>query len=150
MDLQVQFLNKENEADAIAIIKSGLTQHWGSYDPSFNPDVTALFNHYGDRLMTFWQAEKMVGTAAYYPKDAETVFVTRVSVIEHLQGYGIGSRIMSLLEQHVVELGYKFAELETTTNWEPVVNFYLKLGYTVTRVQDEDTYFVKRLHAEII
>lgn len=145
MDLQVQPLSKENEAAAIAIIENGLAQHWGSYDPAFNPDVTHLFDHYGDRLLTFWLGGKMVGTAAYNPKNAETVFVTRVSVLEQLQGQGIGGRIMHLLEQHVVKLGYKFAELETTTDWEQVVNFYLKLGYTVTHVQDGDSYFWKPL-----
>ena len=145
MDLQVQSLSKENEAAAIAIIEKGLAQHWGSYDPSFNPDVTHLLEHYGDRLLTFWLDGEMVGTAAYNPKDSETVFVTRVSVVESLQGQGIGGRMMGLLEQHVAELGYKFAELETTTEWTNVVIFYLKLGYTVTHIQDGDTYFRKQL-----
>ena len=144
-NLRTEPLHKANEAQARAIIEAGLTQHFGSYDASFNPDVTDLLAHYKNRLLTFWLNGEMVGTGAWKVKDEETVFFVRISVVEKLQGKGIGGQIMHLLERHVASLGYKFAELETTTTWDKVVRFYQKIGYTITHQQDEDTYFHKVL-----
>ena len=143
--IQVKPLDKTNEAQAQAIIEAGLTQHWKVYDSSFNLDVSDLLNHYEDRLMTFWLNGEMTATGAWIVLNPETVFFVRVSVVEKLQGKGIGSQVMTLLEQHVATLGFKFAELETTTDWDQVVRFYLKLGYEITHELDGDTYFRKAL-----
>ena len=145
MELIQKHLTAEHESEARQIIEVGLTQHWGTYDASFNPDVTHLLAHYGDRLLTFWLNGEMVGTAAWGEVDAQTVFFTRVSVLEKYQGQGLGGRIMQMAEQEVAELGYQFAELETTTDWDQVVRFYLKLGYVMTHELDGDSYFRKAL-----
>ncbi len=145
MSLQVKPLDKANAAEAQAIIEAGLTQHWGVYDPSYNLDVSDLVTHYDDRMLTFWLDGEMVGTGGWIVLSEETVFFVRVSVLEKRQGQGTGTQIMALLEKHVAQLGFKYAELETTTDWTNVVRFYQKIGYTITHEQDEDTYFRKQL-----
>ncbi len=145
MNVRFTKLDKESEKEAKNIIISGLEEHWGSYDPSFNPDITNLLKTYGANCLTAWIEDLMVGAGCWYQKDMKTAFICRMSVHSKFRNRNIGSLMLSEIEQRIKNRKYQTIELETTSEWKKVIRFYLKNGYRINREFNGDTYFIKDL-----
>ena len=78
-----------------------------------------------------YEDQKAIGGGALRRYDDETVELKRVFVHTEYQGRGIGSRLVSLLIEWAVELGYKRMILETGELLAESCAVYRKLGFKV-------------------
>lgn len=138
-------LTPKREALAKEIIIDGLENHWGEYDPSYNPDVTHLCDYYGSNMKLALYQGRVIGCFGWKSVNPATVELVRVSVERLFQKQGVGALLVQHAEAQFKLLGYKDVVLETTTHWRAVVRFYLNAGYKITHSADGDTYFCKRL-----
>ncbi len=75
--------------------------------------------------------DKLIGGGAIRRYDDENIELKRVFVHVEYQGQGIGSRLVSLLIEWAVELGYKRMILETGELLAESCAVYKKLGFKV-------------------
>ncbi len=78
-----------------------------------------------------YEGKKAIGGGAIRRYDDENVELKRVFVHTEYQGRGIGSRLVSLLIEWAVELGYKRMILETGELLAESCAVYKKLGFKV-------------------
>lgn len=78
-----------------------------------------------------YEGNKAVGGGAIRRYDAETIELKRVFVHREYQGQGIGSRLVVLLMEWAVELGYQRMILETGELLVESCAVYKKLGFQV-------------------
>ncbi len=78
-----------------------------------------------------YEGNRVIGGGAIRRYDDETIELKRVFVHTEYQGRGIGSRIVSLLMEWAVELGYKKMVLETGELLTESCAVYKKLGFQV-------------------
>ena len=76
-----------------------------------------------------YEGKRVIGGGAIRRYDDETIELKRVFVHTEYQGRGIGSRIVSLLMEWAVELGYKKMVLETGELLAESCAVYKKLGF---------------------
>ena len=78
-----------------------------------------------------YEDDKVIGGGAIRRYDDENIELKRVFVRPEYQGRGIGSRLVSLLMEWAVELGYKRMLLETGELLAESCAVYKKLGFKV-------------------
>ena len=78
-----------------------------------------------------YEGKRVIGGGAIRRYDDETIELKRVFVHTEYQGRGIGSRIVSLLMEWAVELGYKKMVLETGELLAESCAVYKRLGFQV-------------------
>ena len=78
-----------------------------------------------------YEGKRVIGGGAIRRYDDETIELKRVFVHTEYQGQGIGSRLVSLLMEWAVELGYKKMVLETGELLAESCAVYKKLGFQV-------------------
>ena len=78
-----------------------------------------------------YEENRVIGGGAIRRYDDETIELKRVFVHTEYQGQGIGSRLVSLLMEWAVELGYKKMVLETGELLAESCAVYKKLGFQV-------------------
>jgi GNAT superfamily N-acetyltransferase len=128
------------------LILAGLKEHWGILDYSLNPDLNDIAAAYVDGLfLTAWQDSRLAGTGALLPGSEACFQVVRMSVEQRWRRQGLGQQILSGLEDAAKKMGAKRLVLETTAEWQEVIQFYLHSGYQIMYSRDGDTYFEKEL-----
>ncbi len=133
-----------DQAACKALVLVGLQEHWGTLDPSLNPDLNDIAASFaGGLFLTAWLGDRLVGTGGYLPTGADTIQISRMSVDRSLRRQGIGRQILAGLLQHARSAGYRRAILETTATWQEVIAFYQRNGFTITHYQDGDVYFTR-------
>lgn len=70
-----------------------------------------------------------VATCRFYPLDEGFAMIGRVVVLPEYRGKGLGRRVINEAEDWLRELGFSCAAVESR---DVAVEFYQKLGYTVT------------------
>ena len=78
-----------------------------------------------------YEENQVIGGGAIRRHDDETIELKRVFVHTEYQGRGIGSRLVSLLMEWAIELGYKKMVLETGELLAESCAVYKKLGFQV-------------------
>lgn len=78
-----------------------------------------------------YEGEKVIGGGAIRRYDDENIELKRVFVHTEYQGRGIGSRLVSLLIEWAMELGYQRMILETGELLTESCAVYKKLGFKV-------------------
>ena len=141
-----------DQAEARALLLSGLVEHWGFLDASKNPDLEDIASSYAEGFFLVARQEAwLVGTGALLPTAEPTTWqVVRMSVAKDLRRSGLGRQILSALEQEARQRGVRRLILETTAAWQEVISFYLRCGYQILEAQGEvqtteDVYFEKCL-----
>jgi putative acetyltransferase len=140
-----------DQAEARALILSGLVEHWGFLDLAKNPDLEDIACSYAQGFFLVARQEgRLVGTGALLPTpDPFTWQVVRMSVARDLRRGGLGKQILSALEQAARQRGARRLILETTATWQGVISFYLRCGYQILASEEacapEDVYFEKWL-----
>ena len=70
-----------------------------------------------------------VATCRFYPLDADSAMIGRVVVLPEYRGKELGRRVVEEAESWLRDLGFSQAVVESR---DVAVEFYQKLGYTVT------------------
>ncbi|TYZ59232.1 hypothetical protein PybrP1_010852 [[Pythium] brassicae (nom. inval.)] len=81
--------------------------------------------------------DEIIGTIAYERKAARDGEVRRLSVKSSFRRFGIGRVLVSHLEQWAKAHGFASVSLNTGTVMHDAVHFYKKIGYAVTKVENE-------------
>ncbi len=125
-----------------ALVLAGLAGHWGTLDPSKNPDLNDIAATYRDAyFLVAKQAGVVVGCGALVPCTPEAAEVVRMSVAASVRRQGFGRRILSALCAEARARGCRRVLLETTQTWSEVIAFYQSFGFRITHYQDGDVYF---------
>ena len=132
-----------------ALVLAGLADHWGTLDPSKNPDLNNIAATYkGAYFLVAKQEGKVVGCGALVPRSPDTAEVVRMSVATAARRQGLGRRILSALCAEAKARGFRRVMLETTQTWSEVIAFYQGFGFRITHYKDGDVYFELLLDKE--
>ena len=145
--LEILSFEPQHQGQVKDLIEDNLRRLWGGLDRTKNLDIQDIAAHYNPRWFLVALHEKqVVGCGAMIPSSKdEEVQIVRMHTRHQAQGTGIGSKILSELEQIAKHQGYKIAILETTSTWTDAIHFYNSRGYQITHKDAEDTWFIKRL-----
>jgi putative acetyltransferase len=124
------------------LILTGLTEHWGTLDPTKNPDLDDIAITYaGATFLVARNGDRIIGTGALVPRQNGEAEVVRMSVAADCRRQGVGRMILQELVCRARQAGCRRVVLETTGTWQEVIAFYLRFGFTITHYQSGDVYF---------
>jgi len=140
--LTIQPFRPEDQEAARDLILSGLGEHWGTIDPTKNPDLADISASYsGAYFLVARCGGTIAGTGALIPRENGIAEIVRMSVSAEMRRRGLGRMILGRLVDRARELGCRRVILETTAAWHEVIAFYEKNGFHVTHFSDGDIYF---------
>jgi putative acetyltransferase len=146
METIIRPFHEADQAVCKALVLAGLEEHWGTLDPTLNPDLNEIAASFRSGcFLTAWRGADLVGTGGFVPAGADCVQISRMSVRRDLRGQGLGRRILQCLLSEAHQRGLRRVILETTETWQDVVRFYLGAGFHITHRLDGDIYFEQNL-----
>jgi len=135
-----------DQCAAKALILAGLLEHWGTLDPTLNPDLDDIATSYKDAtFLVACDGSRIVGTGVLKPRETDAGEIVRMSVAGDMRRRGLGRRILDALIADARDRGYARIILETTQTWAGAIAFYQNAGFEITHHQDGDVYFVMDL-----
>jgi GNAT superfamily N-acetyltransferase len=146
-DLRFEELGPHNQHEARGLILAGLAEHWGSVDPTLNPELDDMVQSYGHgrTVVVRGAAGTVVGTATILPRPGNRAEILRMSVATEVRRQGLGRRMVTELLATARQWGADCVVLETTSAWSEVVQFYLSCGFAITHTEagdfGDDTWF---------
>ena len=144
--LSLRPFRPEDQSAVKALILAGLKEHWGTLDPSLNPDLDDIATTYADAtFLLACQGSRIVGTGVLKPRDTDAGEIVRMSVAGDMRRRGLGRRILDALIADARDRGYARIILETTQTWAGAIAFYQNAGFEITHHQNGDVYFVMEL-----
>lgn len=146
--LSLRPFRPEDQCAVKALILAGLKEHWGTLDPTLNPDLGDIASTYADAtVVVACQSDRIIGTGVLKPQGegARVGEIVRMSVATDCRRRGIGRQILNALIEAGRERGYARIILETTQTWDGAIAFYQAAGFQITHHQDGDVYFVMQL-----
>jgi putative acetyltransferase len=147
-DITISPFKPDDQAEVKALILAGLGEHWGTIDPTLNPDLNDIATTYaGATFLVAWLAGSVVGTGALVPRAQGRAEIVRMSVAASLRRHGLGRRILTELIAAARTAEYRQITLETTDTWSEVIAFYQRCGFHITHYQGGDVYFAMDLMA---
>lgn len=136
-----------DQAATKQLILAGLVDHWGTLNPTLNPDLNDIAQSYqGETFLLAVQGDDIVGCGALIEEEGDVGYgrIVRMSVKKTHQRQGIGQRILKHLETAARQRHFHTILLETTETWDDAISFYLANGYKITHHQNGDTHFEKK------
>lgn len=132
----------EDQAAVKALILAGLKEHWGTLDPTKNPDLNDIAHTYANAtFLVAWEGDRVIGSGALVPRENGTAEIVRMSVAADQRRKGVGRQILQKLCEQAKRNGYERIVLETTETWAEVIEFYQRFGFQITHYLDGDVYF---------
>lgn len=142
--ITIKKFKKEYQDRCKEIILKGLEEHWGWLNKNLNTDLNDIASSYKqDIFLTAWIDDTLIATGAAKIQENGIAQIVRMSVLKQHRSKGIGQQLLNSLTCEVSKIGIKKIILETTTEWEKVVQFYLKNGFKKTNIKGKDTFFEK-------
>jgi GNAT superfamily N-acetyltransferase len=138
-----QFTSADQEA-VRALVLAGLQDHWGTLDPTLNPDLDDIGGWYGSRDGHTIVAEidgRIVGTGTMHRVDDQTGVLVRMSVSRDQRGKGVGKALVRALADEAKKRGYARLICETTDTWQDAINLYVATGFAIVDQRDGDYHF---------
>jgi ribosomal protein S18 acetylase RimI-like enzyme len=141
-EIILRLFHPEDQAAVKALVLAGLKEHWGTLDPTMNPDLNDIAQTYANAtFLVAWQNDEIIGTGALVPRSNDTAEIVRMSVAADHRREGIGRKILQRLCEQAKLTGCKQIVLETTETWTEVIEFYQRFGFQITHRLDGDVYF---------
>jgi ribosomal protein S18 acetylase RimI-like enzyme len=136
-------------ADAVAVqqlLIAGLTERWGHYVPSLNPDIGALPRVSPGSLTLVAKVDGvLVGTGTLRPLAGGRGEIVRMSTTLNRRRTGIAALVLRELLAHAQTKGMQEIVLETTSSWDSAIALYTKRGFIKTHELAGDSHFALRL-----
>ena len=144
--VEIHPFRAEDQEAVKRLILAGLVDHWGTLDPSKNPDLNDIAASYaGAVFLVAWHDGCVAGTGALVRRSADVGEIVRMSVAGPLRRHGLGRAILRRLIDQAAALGYRRLILETTETWQEVIAFYQGFGFRHTHTLGKDAYFALEL-----
>lgn len=125
-----------------ALIIQGLTQRWGNYDASFNPDLEHFADSYQQAVVLVAKIDDLIIGCGVLLKEADTVGrIVRMTVCAERQRTGVGRKILAALLAAAKAAGYSEVLLETTSTWTSAVAFYSACEFVPSKLESGDQHF---------
>jgi putative acetyltransferase len=141
-DITILPFQSEYQSEVKNLVLAGLVEHWGTLDPTKNPDLDDISRTYADGMfLVAWQNDQIIGTGALLPMSNDTAQIVRMSVAASMRRKGVGREILQKLCEQAKNDGYKRLVIETTDTWNEVIQFYTQFGFQITHYLDGDVYF---------
>lgn len=131
-----------------ALIIQGLTQRWGKYDASFNPDLEQFADSYQQAVILVAKIDDLIIGCGVLLKEADTVGrIVRMTVSADHQRTGVGRKILAALLAAAEVAGNSKVLLETTSTWTSAVSFYCACGFVPAKVENGDQHFCQVINS---
>ncbi len=125
-----------------ALIIQGLTQRWGKYDASSNPDLEDFADFYPQATVLVAKVGDLIIGCGVLVKEDDTVGrIVRMTVRADHQRAGVGRKILAALLAAAKTAGYREVVLETTSTWTSAVDFYSACGFLPSKLESGDQHF---------
>lgn len=139
-DLVIRAWKHQDRLPCIELVSSVLMEYGLAWDPLIaDRDVVDVENAYGEG--EFWVIEdtktsQVVGTGAFYgspQRGAGAVEIRKMYLDRAVRGRGLGSFLLSALEQRAFQLGYSNAFIETASVLKEAHTMYTSKGYVSSK-----------------
>jgi ribosomal protein S18 acetylase RimI-like enzyme len=137
-----------DQAAVRTLVLAGLQDHWGTLDPTLNPDLNNIADWYASLDGYTVVAEiddQIVGTGTMHRADDQTGVLVRMSVSRDHRGRGIGKALVSALADRARLRGYSRLVCETTDTWQDAIALYRATGFTIIDQRNGDYHFEMQL-----
>lgn len=140
----------KDQIPAKELIQAGLREYFGFIDETLNPDLDDIALSFNDGCFLVGEIDsQLAATGGYKPLNDSTVKIERVSVHSKFRRLGLASQILNALVLEAKKAGYKRIVLETTSDWNQAIEFWLKNGFRITHVEDSgawsETWFERQI-----
>ncbi|AFY82934.1 GNAT family N-acetyltransferase [Oscillatoria acuminata] len=132
---QIRSWQPGDRTDAAAVIQSVLAEYGLNWDPlEADRDVLEVETAYHNTGGEFWiiaQADKIVGTAGYYPvpRGNNAVEIRKMYLLPEVRGQGLGKFILKQLEDAIAKRHFSEIWIETASVLTEAVQLYERNGY---------------------
>ena len=134
------------QAEAAALINTGLGEHFGHIDESMNPDLFDIHRHYlAEVFLLAFVGGQLVGTGALTTVDNQVGQISRMHTAAAARRQGVASRILRALEQRARTRHLKTVILETNLDWDDAIALYNCHGYKELARNEEGIRYAKSL-----
>ena len=126
------------------LILTGLGEHFGFIDETYNPDLDDIAANYIEPGHTFAVAEigtELVGTGALITEREGTGRLVRMSVSRKYRRKGIGRALVAYLLNIARQQGFTRVVVTTEPDWEDAIGLYRHCGFIEYQRDDADVYF---------
>ncbi len=153
---QIRSWQPSDRNAAAEVIRSILGEYGLGWDPTgADGDVIEVEKAYHKTGGEFWviaQADKIVGTAGYYPvvRGNNAVEIRKMYLVPRVRGQGLGTFLLEQLESAIASREFSEIWIETASILTEAVQLYERNGYLpATGVETArcDRIYVKRLQA---
>lgn len=146
----IRKFESKDQIPAKALINAGLGQYFGFVDETLNPDVDDIALSFVHGCFLVGEIDgTVVATGGYKPFNDETVKIERVFVDSKLRRLGLASQLFTSLVSEAKRAGYKRMILETTSDWDSAIDFWLNNGFQITHIDDSglwsETWFEREI-----
>jgi len=137
-----------DQAATKKLILAGLAEHWGTLDPTLNPDLNDIVHSYqNETFLLAVQDGEIIGCGALITEKGMAGYgrIVRMSVKKENRRQGLGQLILHHLQLAAKQRHFQKIVLETTQTWLDVVAFYQANGFKIIGQQDGDTHVEKAI-----
>jgi ribosomal protein S18 acetylase RimI-like enzyme len=140
-EIAFRLFRAEDQERVRNLVLSGLADHFGTLDPTMNPDLLDIAANYVDAGAVVVVAElddEIVGTGTLIQEGERAGRLVRMSAVRSIRGRGLGKRLVSHLLEAARARGYSEVFVETNHDWEDAIGLYRACGFTDLGVWDGD------------
>lgn len=146
----IRKFESKDQNSAKALVLSGLGEYFGFIDENLNPDLDDIALSFVDGCFLVGEIEgELVATGGYKPFDSQTIKIERVSVNSKCRRLGLASQLFTALMSEAKKAGCKRVVLETTSDWDMSIKFWLRNGFRITHVDNSgewsETWFEREI-----
>ena len=146
--MKIRPFQPQDQAAIKRLILDGLVEHWGTLDPTLNPDLDDIASSYaGETFLVAIDRERIIGCGALVKEAGKGGYgrIVRMSVKNENRRLGIGQEILQQLQISAQQRKFSKIVLETTETWYKAINFYQANGFKIIGYQNGDVHFEKVL-----
>jgi len=145
---QIRPFRPTDQSAAQQLILDGLQEHWGTLDPTLNPDlndITASYLQAGHAFFVVEEDGALIGTGGLLNEAPGVGRIVRVSVSPAQRRRGLGRAISEFLITNARQRGCHTLLVETTDTWTAAIRLYETCGFTPYAWRDGDVHMKMHL-----
>ena len=145
---QIRPFRPTDQSAAQQLILDGLQEHWGTLDPTLNPDlndITASYLQAGHAFFVVEEDGALIGTGGLLNEAPGVGRIVRVSVSPAQRRRGLGRAISEFLITNARQRGCHTLLVETTATWTAAIRLYETCGFTPYAWRDGDVHMKMHL-----
>jgi len=165
MDYKIRELLPENNSAIATIARDNLKKH-GLDIPGtvyFDSALDNLYEFYSNNAKRGYYvitdtADNVIGGIGFaeFAPFKDCAELQKLYLTDSAKGFGLGYKLISFVEDKMLEAGYKASYLETHTNLQAAIHIYEKIGYSRIERPKEvahgamNRFYLKKLSAIVI